>query len=587
MKDRDRRGSGRLMLISPERVFYAGLLGRPRQRSSGGYNIYAAIRGRLTINDGQSALTGELALVPPYVAHSVESEHPTIICLVIEPETVAAAAMAELGARVSGREAPDLARRIRAAYEDLRLREHGRGFTTAEFDRMFLGAALPDRDIDRRIKRSAASLNDFSGSKMTRGRLRRCGGTVGVALPAFVQAADRRLVPGLSRLEARAASAAFRQRGHQPRASRAGHRLSRLDAFQPFDPAFLRLAAARDLFRLAGSRDLPQRSGRAAPLALARGRKKRNETRRMIGAERSAPPDPIATESCPMSDKAVITCALNGVLTDPKQHHVPVTPEQMAREARAAFDAGASVMHIHLRQQALHQGHLPSWEVSVSRDIQQAIREACPGVIINHTTGTSGPNYSGALDCVRETRPEMAACNAGSLNYLKVRSDNTWAWPPMMFDNAVEKVQDYLDVMKQADTIPEFECFDVGIVRCVGMYRQTGMYSGPLEYNFVMGVASGMPADPELLPILLKLKLPDAHWQVTAIGRAEIWPLHQRCADLGGHLRTGLEDTFYQADGTKVTSNGQLIESIAACARRAGRDIAGPSEARRIFGIRR
>ena len=125
----------------------------------------------------------------------------------------------------------------------------------------------------------------------------------------------------------------------------------------------------------------------------------------------------------------------------------------------------------------------------------------------------------------------MAACNAGSLNYLKVKADNTWAWPPMMFDNAVEKVQDYLDVMKAAGTIPEFECFDVGIVRCVGMYRQTGMYSGPLEYNFVMGVASGMPADPELLPILLKLKLPEAHWQVTAIGRAEIWPLHQRCGD--------------------------------------------------------
>jgi 3-keto-5-aminohexanoate cleavage enzyme len=210
-----------------------------------------------------------------------------------------------------------------------------------------------------------------------------------------------------------------------------------------------------------------------------------------------------------MSDKAVITCALNGVLTDPKQHHVPVTPEEMAREAKAAFNAGASVMHIHLRQQAPDKGHLPSWEVSVSREIQQAIREACPGVIINHTTGTSGPNYQGALDCVRETKPEMAACNAGSLNYLKVKADNSWAWPPMMFDNSVGKVQDYLDVMKQVDTIPEFECFDVGIVRCVGMYRQTGMYAGPLEYNFVMGVASGMPADPDLLPILLKLKAPE------------------------------------------------------------------------------
>ena len=105
-----------------------------------------------------------------------------------------------------------------------------------------------------------------------------------------------------------------------------------------------------------------------------------------------------------MSDKAVITCALNGVLTDPKQHNVPVTPEQMAREAKAAFNAGASVMHIHLRQQEPNKGHLPSWDVSVSKEIQQAIREACPGVIINHTTGTSGPNYQGALDCVRETQ---------------------------------------------------------------------------------------------------------------------------------------------------------------------------------------
>jgi uncharacterized protein (DUF849 family) len=287
-----------------------------------------------------------------------------------------------------------------------------------------------------------------------------------------------------------------------------------------------------------------------------------------------------------MSDKAVITCALNGVLTDPRQHHVPVTPEEMAREARRAFNAGASIMHIHLRQQAPGQGHLPSWEVSVSRDIQQAIRDACPGVIINHTSGVSGPNYAGALACIRETRPEIAACNAGSLNYLKVRADNTWAWPPMMFDNSVEKIQDYLNAMKDAGTIPEFECFDVGIARCVGMYRQTGMYAGPLEYNFVMGVASGMPADPGLLPILLKLKPPEAHWQVTAIGRAEIWPLHQRCADLGGHLRTGLEDTFYLADGTKVDSNGPLVEALAACARRVGREIATPAEARQIFGVR-
>ena len=286
-----------------------------------------------------------------------------------------------------------------------------------------------------------------------------------------------------------------------------------------------------------------------------------------------------------MTDKAVITCALNGVLTDPRQHHVPVTPEEMAREAKAAYAAGASVMHIHLRQQGEGKGHLPSWDVELSKQVQQAIRDACPGVIINHTTGVVGPEYSGPLACIRETKPEIAACNAGSLNYLKLKADGSWAWPPMLFDNPVPKVQNFLDAMKEAGTVPEFECFDVGIVRSVGMYFRNGMVARPPQYNFVMGVESGMPADMDLLPILLRLKLPDAHWQVTAIGRAEIWPLHRRCAELGGCLRTGLEDTFYLPDGTKATSNGQLIEAAARLAREAGREIASPEEARELFGL--
>jgi AraC-like DNA-binding protein len=167
MNDRDRRESGRLMLISPERVFYAGLLGRPRQRTSGGYNIYAAMRGYLKITEGKSELVGEVAVVPPYVPHSVESEHPCIICLVIEPETVEPSAMDRLSARISGADAPAIAQGIRNAYESLRLRERRGGFTTCEFDQLCFGEALPDRNIDHRIKRSAAKLNDFSGSKMT------------------------------------------------------------------------------------------------------------------------------------------------------------------------------------------------------------------------------------------------------------------------------------------------------------------------------------------------------------------------------------------------------------------------------------
>jgi uncharacterized protein (DUF849 family) len=102
-----------------------------------------------------------------------------------------------------------------------------------------------------------------------------------------------------------------------------------------------------------------------------------------------------------MNDKAVITCALTGVLTDPKQHHVPVTPEEMAREAKAAFDAGAAVMHVHFRQQGPGKGHLPSWEPELAVTIMQAIRDSCPGVILNETTGTMGPNISGPLACLR------------------------------------------------------------------------------------------------------------------------------------------------------------------------------------------
>ncbi len=283
--------------------------------------------------------------------------------------------------------------------------------------------------------------------------------------------------------------------------------------------------------------------------------------------------------------KAVVTCALTGVLTDPEQHRVPVTPKEMAREARAAYDAGASVMHVHFRQQAPGKGHLPSWEPAVALEIAAAIRESCPGVIFNQSTGVVGPDIAGPVACMRAVRPEIAACNAGSLNYLKARGDGTWAWRPMLFDNPVEKVQAFLAAMAETGALPEFECFDVGIVRCVGMYARTGLYAGHLDYNFVMGVESGMPADPELLPILARLVVPSSTWQVTAIGRAPIWALHRRAAELGGNLRTGLEDTFYLPDGTKATSNGALIEALVRIARDAGRDVASPAEAREILGV--
>lgn len=283
-------------------------------------------------------------------------------------------------------------------------------------------------------------------------------------------------------------------------------------------------------------------------------------------------------------DKAILTCALTGVLTNPAQHPVPVTPQDCAQSARDAANAGASVIHIHYRQQAPGMGHLPSWDPEVAVDIVDAIRDAVPGIIINSTTGVPGPDYAGPLACLRALRPEIAACNAGTLNYLKLRSNGQWAWPPMLFDNMPEKIQDFLDVMVETDTIPEFECFDTGIVRSVALYVKAGM-TDRAQYNFVMGVDSGMPADVRLLELLPDYVLDGSRWQATVIGRQEIWAVHQRAAELGGMMRTGVEDTFYLPDGSRTSGNGPLIEALAGCARKAGREVASIDEARAAMGL--
>jgi len=285
------------------------------------------------------------------------------------------------------------------------------------------------------------------------------------------------------------------------------------------------------------------------------------------------------------SNKAIVTCAVTGVLTDPARHPVPVTVDQMAASAREAFDAGAAVMHLHFRNQGPGKGHLPSWEPDVAAAVTEAVRQACPGVVINMSTGIVGRDVSGPIACLERVKPELAACNAGTLNYLKTRRDGSWAWPPMIFDNPVDKVKEMIDAMARQGTRPEFECFDTGIVRAVKLYVDNGMTERP-NYNFVMGVDSGMPADPDLLPLLLRQVVPGRPWQCTTIGRQEIWAVQRRAAELGGALRTGVEDTFYLPDGSRARGNGDLIEAIVKVAREVGREIATPDEARQILEAR-
>lgn len=280
-------------------------------------------------------------------------------------------------------------------------------------------------------------------------------------------------------------------------------------------------------------------------------------------------------------DKVIITCALNGVLTNPATHPVPYTPDEMAASTKDAYDAGASVVHIHFREQEM--GRMPSWDPDLAEEVVDKIRAACPDIIVNLTTGVVGSDISGPVACLERVKPEMAAMNSGSLNYLRLRSNGEWAWPPMLFDNPVDKISDFLEVMRTNGIVPECECFDTGIIRSISMFLGAGLLEPPYTVSLVQGVASGMPARTDLLPILVD-ELPDgAHWQSIVIGRSEVWDVHRKTAELGGHLRTGVEDTFYLANGEKVSGNGPLIEAMATMAQEVGREVASPAEARAML----
>jgi len=274
-------------------------------------------------------------------------------------------------------------------------------------------------------------------------------------------------------------------------------------------------------------------------------------------------------------------------LTDPAKFNVPVTPQQMADAAEQSYNAGAAVLHCHFRDQRPGMGAFPTWDLKSVGEILAAIKERVPDIIICMSTGVLGDDITGPVGCLEAFKPELAACNAGSLNYLKIRKDGSWAWPPALFDNTVAKIQKFLDVMNAHKIIPEFECFDTGIVRSVAMYKAATMFEGAPHLSFVMGVDSGMPANPDLLPILKAELLPDSHWQVIATGpgREKVWNLHRRCLELGGDVRTGLEDTFYLPNGERAADNGQLVETLVKMARESGKEPASPAEARKILGL--
>ena len=133
--------------------------------------------------------------------------------------------------------------------------------------------------------------------------------------------------------------------------------------------------------------------------------------------------------------KAVVTCALTGVLTNPQQHPVPVTVEEMAASAKEACDAGASILHVHFRNQEPGMGFLPSWDPEVAGAICDAIREACPGVILNMSTGVMDDDISGPLACMERVKPRFRPATPAR-SIPQGASVWKWGWPPMVFSSS-------------------------------------------------------------------------------------------------------------------------------------------------------
>src|SRR6185369_8685330 len=160
--------SGHLMLITPERVFYAGLLGRPRQRCSGGFNIYVALEGGLWLTTADGREThGEMVAVLPNIRHTVASDYRSVLSIVIEPESVRPGVLEDLVQRLTGPESEAFTNRIRAAYLWFRDHQAGGDFSSAEFDLLCLGEVLPPRVLDPRVARSIVQIGKFSGEPVT------------------------------------------------------------------------------------------------------------------------------------------------------------------------------------------------------------------------------------------------------------------------------------------------------------------------------------------------------------------------------------------------------------------------------------
>lgn len=281
-----------------------------------------------------------------------------------------------------------------------------------------------------------------------------------------------------------------------------------------------------------------------------------------------------------LPEKVVVTCALTGALADRKQcPHIPYTPVEIAEEARRAYDAGASVVHIHARD----DDGSPTWDPAVFQRIKDEVRERCP-IIINFSTGSLDDDTAQQEAMIRQCRPEIAALNMGSMNYAKYSRRRKDFVFELVFPNPFSKIKRLLTAMNEAGVKPEMECFDIGHTRSAEPLLDMGLLKAPLQYSFIVNVLGGLPATVEALQLQSRSVPPEAQWEVIGISHCQ-WRMVATALVLGGNIRVGLEDHFYLPDGTMATGNGPLVEQAATLARAVGREPATVEEARVILGL--
>ena len=269
--------------------------------------------------------------------------------------------------------------------------------------------------------------------------------------------------------------------------------------------------------------------------------------------------------------QVIITCAVSGAETTKENNPaVPYTPQEIADSAYEAYRAGASILHLHVRDR---QGK-PTQDLQVFKETIELVRAKCDMVIETTTGGAVGMSAEERLQPVT-LRPEMASLDCGTTNFGDDYIVNTL---PIM--------RQFARTMREYGVCPTLECFDISHIFSARQLMKEGLLDGPGYFGLGFNIPGSLPYTPELLATALRYLPEGAQWTAIGISRACL-PATLGALAMGGHLRVGFEDNVYYARGRLAKSNAELVERCANIVRACGDQVATPDDVRRMFNLRR